>query len=744
MLEFFRAFVHSAVVRTAATLRSFVQRGTHLDGLIANQRAFRLPDQLINRNELPSLVALKALRSVRKTAWRQTEKAPAESDQSSVNEALLSSLETLGFTRAFFTLLPKAPKLAVLGVLRSEIVRMDLMRRCYKQLMTSLKETTGATAADIQRRVAAAPCIEMEVALADKVGDHNATLLTYKMVRGEGTFTYAIAMMGRQKYVDVPAGAMLPSSFKDSIQQLAVKKDVVRVPVGQRTIEHVLATVADRQRRQKAFDAYAEGWDDDKVASAMLELLRVRHEIANQLGFTCWGDMQIQKRTVETRESLRKLYGDVLSALQPHIQALVKNAGKSAAISDRTTGKQPASGQGNVDYVDFQHHALNAVHWQKGHDPMQELRIGLLAPEILEMLSDIHGFHFEAVPTDLSNYGWPSHYQLIKVYDRQDHQRNAHRAQVIAFLYMTACLPKNPIGLFGQWSAMISGFGNVSTEMLADGHIHVSCPVALNPSAPVPLHSITAVCHELGHAMHFIHYLRNRRTIRQAKPLTPHTHEATDKQLKVGGVGGWRRLGYLFREPSALSRMCAPSVLAKSAGFNALDLLQLLQLSLVDDHLHGPDLEPNKCTPRELVESIRSVLEKTLPNVELPHNMPVTGRLQQYFASFAKHNYAGIFSVYLVAHVRASCAMAAYRRALQKGALSAYSSEVREVLQHPIYPEAAMGLRSTLDPSEGSLEPLMPGVYGKARNTAAEAAGRGDGLFGGWRKHPAEHLLARV
>jgi len=747
------------------------------------------PDGYLDLSELPSTVTVKALRNVRTAIERQSQEAEASTDPQAAATGLLQCTELGKFAQKLFAGLNEVRRLSLanqVAMTRLALQTSELEKQCVKKALTAITNQHSSSgnsnesgrqaqpAEAVDKRLVSSPAIDFRLALAHRIGERARDDVLTRLNACEEALLkmVTLAPKGGTPHLEVHVSEVTASDRFKSDYRKSKKSDILKVPIQRVNFEYLVAVFNSAEARRQLWEIYAKDMDDEKIADAMLRVLRVRQEMAHAMGYKCWGDMQIHKRMVETRGSIRQLHRDVQTALHAPLQSVIKNVLRSISLQERQSGKaparkrQPGGGGGSeskIDYVDFQHFAMNEVGYQQGFDLMDYFSQQYSVPKILEMLSELHGFHIELVPTDVSNLGWPPNYQIHAVYDRQEHQVAPDTARPIVFLYL-ACTQHATLLDFVRVPIPV----NIPphAQKLAEGHIKVYVPnMPHNPGLALPLNLslVSTICHELGHAVHYIHQMRHQRRLRHAQPLTAgearwRQAEASDAFWDVELPTDIQETAavyheHLFRDPSVLANISKhikdgtplPSYLAKVCPFDVLYHLQYLQWSEIDDHIHGPDLDPNKCTAAELVSTMGSIFTKMLP-VNLPNNWTAPLLKNWMIFAFTSMGYAGITSVYLCAHVRASCAVAAYRRARQnKAALAAYSEKLQGFLQHPVYPDAAFRLHSTLDPSQGPLDPTLPGIYGKARNTQQPQNGDKSGqqlrgLFA-WKAHPAEHLL---
>ena len=250
--------------------------------------------------------------------------------------------------------------------------------------------------------------------------------------------------------------------------------------------------IHNRATREKILSEYHKVYDDREYLASIIELLKERKRLANQLGFESWSELQTVKNLIGNHENdgiqfLSSVYQHGL----PQIKSLLSKMRMSCS-SNALNDKEISS----VDemYILTQWRNPSKLIVPKAFEYERTLE------RITKCLGQLFRVNFVQVPNSLSLDGWHKTVKIYAVF------RNNETSKVpIGHIYID--LFKRPFSpLFG------SGGPHCSVLHPADRHVRIymglqppyRSDITLKKERFFTYEEITALMHELGHALHII------------------------------------------------------------------------------------------------------------------------------------------------------------------------------------------------------------------------------------------------
>ncbi|CEL99502.1 unnamed protein product [Vitrella brassicaformis CCMP3155] len=562
--------------------------------------------------------------------------------------------------------------------------------------------------AEVMRAISRCPSVTANEALFLSVGNKGTAALL--SVHNE-----AAAMLAAQERkacgnaaVDIPAAHYVADDAWKASYVSVRNPDVLRAPVARQEIEFHLAHVSDSETRAKLLTAMLEMVDPKEEAAATLAVLRSRRAMAKELGFSCWRDYSLAKLTVETPESIGALHQELWRAAQPHVKAVEERARRELGAGGGKGKGKGDKGQ-RMELHDWIHFAAKDSHLDTTHELAQYFAHDTYFDRLRAIFESVYQVDIERVPAARHNYGWPQQVAIYAVKDR-DRRGGSDDDPHLGYVYVDIMADERS----GGAGCHVVGLGHV--------RLMVETPVEPGPmSMPVPFHAVSdKVAHEFGHCLHFLFLMKAmQQRLRQGQqpavmPHTPLNGRPFDAlgadEGDVAGILSVLRAPqvvpldlietaavmqeHLVREPRVLDELAQhletgarmTEDLVRRVPYSVHERLSILQYSIVDHYIHGPDMDPDKCSEDEFIRRVRSVFQQCCP-ARLPDKWHIG--THNFFQIIGLHDhYAGALSVYLCAHIRSRHLMTHYRKAAQKGRPVRFAQDVKQQFwSNPVWSE---------------------------------------------------------
>ncbi|CAE7226402.1 prlC [Symbiodinium sp. KB8] len=344
--------------------------------------------------------------------------------------------------------------------------------------------------------------------------------------------------------------------------------------------------------RQRMFEAYYGGFDTS-VDEAALELLRTRRQIAQQLGFRSWADLEMAPLALGDEAGARRFldlcWKDAQASLAPVHKRIEERNSRDASGSAQRDRK--------VSQVDeaFWHSHLSRQSdiWKFA----EYLPLEKCLPGLLDIVGKVYGVTFrEATGSGFFSRlagGWRTSLKIFEVVDGAPRpagvKRDPGRGRV-GYVYLD--LYARRMSMLGQEAVEQPG-----ACTLCPGHAYVSCNMFRPPLGRSKLMNVeeaVALAHELGHAIHML-----------CHPGSP--CDFGDMPLDLVELPSTLVETIVLQPQSLAKYTChynsnrpAPESLIRSCQRNQRYFINAMQHASISLGVHAEAFDPFKATPADL------------------------------------------------------------------------------------------------------------------------------------------------
>ena len=407
--------------------------------------------------------------------------------------------------------------------------------------------------------------------------------------------------------------------------------------------------VHNRATREKILRQYYSVFNSSpELPSAVLQVLRERKKFALALGFKSWSEMQAVMNSYDYKWT-KQFVEELWKSGQPGIRQLVSRM--RAMPTDIDGSRSPSTTTVDEQYLLTQLRGPLELKHEKHFEYNTALA------RILDLVADLFSVRFEPVQQSLWNHGW---HKLVKPL-RVTRPDGSH----IGYIYVD--LFRRPM------SSPLAGAGpHCSVLNPADSQVRVfmglhppyRSDVTFKKERFFTYEEITALMHELGHAMHIL--LRPRGSALSQLPLDVRETVSVLMELYSLSTEGMERISNKQLGDKDKQRL-------KRDEWFYVDIIRNVAVS---EHIHSEDFDPDSATPDDLVRVCREVYARYSPVKVSDFVNPLGGELANYLVDGESR------IGYLVSYARASSVLRD-RKVATRDLMKALNEEVVGRSFHP-------------------------------------------------------------
>ena len=415
--------------------------------------------------------------------------------------------------------------------------------------------------------------------------------------------------------------------------------------------------IHNRDSREKILRHHYKVYDEEYL-DAVVELLRQRRAFSNQLGFSSWTEMQNVMNAIgdcesDSSEFLHSVYQEGL----PRIKILLSRMRNVPLdVGNHIPGKI------KCNCIDEEFVLTQMRNPTKLSNP-KAFELERTMEKLLKVISSLFRVEVEQMQTSLLLHGWHKSVCVYRITSTDTPKYSP------GYIYLD---------LFRRPLSTLSGAGaHCSVLEPSDRHVRIymglqppyRSDVTFKKERFLTYEEITAIMHELGHAIHIV--LRPPGSPLSQLPL--HIREAVS----------------VFCELYSLTDECINSISGKTVSPDDVRILKRDEYFYVDiirniavmDAIHSTKFDPMKHGTAELVALSKEAFQRFSPVPPADFMNPLGGELINYLADGESR------IGYIEAYIRASSI-------ISEGPLRDCSNQVTRIIQSPFPPTASPAMES--------------------------------------------------
>lgn len=464
----------------------------------------------------------------------------------------------------------------------------------------------------------------------------------------------------------------LPEDFVKSAAKIAEdngKKDMYAITNTRSSIDPFLTFSTERDLRKKVWTNYYsrgdnnDNYDNNKIIA---QILKLRKERVNLLGYDNYAQWRLQDRMAKTPENAMKLMNDVWPAAIARVKEEVADMQAIANKEGKNIKIEPWDYRFYAEKVREKKYNLNS------EEVKQYLQLDKLRDGMFFVAGELFNFKFTPLPKGEI----PVFHKDVNVWEVTDKTTGKH----IGLWYL------DPYARTGKRSGAWATTYREHTTF--NGNKTVLCSNNSNFVKPAPGEALlvswddaTTFFHEFGHALHFLSSNVKYPTLNGGvRDYTEFQSQLLERWLPTDKVINQFLVHHKTGKPMPKTLI---NKIKKAATFNeGFGTTEYLASALMDMKLH-------LANPENI--DVKAFEKETLAQLKMPKELPMRHRTPQFGHVFSGEGYATAYYGYMWADVLTSDAAQAFKEAPN----GFYDKELAKKLVTYLF-----ATRNTLDPAE--------------------------------------------